>query len=401
MRVYFDQDINRWFILQRAQDNDIFFNPLNSSHIYMAVSQTSDPTGTYNIYVMDSSDTQNASCPCLPDYPQIGSDHYGFYISANEYNTSASEFVDSTILAISKTALASGVQTPAMYRFNIAGGTGYEFAIQPATTPPGAVQFLANGGLEYFVSSQSAFGFDSNLAIWALTNTASLQSTSASLLLTQTTVPTEAYVFPEPVTQKPGPIPYGNSLSEPIAFIDGGPDSRVQSVVYSGGRLFITLPSELADDNQQAVVGGAYVILSPTYRNLILGASVIKQGYLFTNNNNLLRPSVSVDSQGRGAIAFTLAGPDYYPSAAFVSINTTAAGPSAIFVANAGAGPEDGFTGYPGGFYPGTARWGDYSTTVTSTDGKIWMVSEYIPNPNVFPRTQLANWGTFIYDFVP
>src|ERR1019366_6099274 len=35
MRVFFDQDINRWFVLQRSQDNDSFGNPLDQSHIYL------------------------------------------------------------------------------------------------------------------------------------------------------------------------------------------------------------------------------------------------------------------------------------------------------------------------------------------------------------------------------
>jgi hypothetical protein len=131
----------------------------------------------------------------------------------------------------------------------------------------------------------------------------------------------------------------------------------------------------------------------------------VKQGYLAATNNHILRPAISVNPQGRGAIAFTLVGPDYYPTAAFVSIDiSTSAPPSAIQIAGGGVLPEDGFSGY--GPLPacptcngnGIARWGDYSTAVTSTDGSIWLVSEYIPN---LPRTPLANWGTFISQYLP
>ena len=178
MRVFFDQDISRWFVLQRAQDEDYNGNPLNQSHIYLAVSQSADPTGTYNIYVMDTTNSGNYGCPCLDDYPQIGTDRYGFYISSNEYSIQAPDspsFNDAVILAISKADLAAGVATPATDRFVLQYFSGYEFAIQPATTPPGASPFLANGGLEFFVSSYSV-GFDNNLAVWALSNTASLQA---------------------------------------------------------------------------------------------------------------------------------------------------------------------------------------------------------------------------------
>ena len=108
MRVYFDQSISRWFVLQRSQDNDQWGNNLSSSHIYLAVSQTSDPTAGWNNYVMDTTNSQNPGCPCLLDYPQIGSDQYGFYISANEYDTTYLGLVDVAILAISKTALGAG-----------------------------------------------------------------------------------------------------------------------------------------------------------------------------------------------------------------------------------------------------------------------------------------------------
>src|SRR5262249_38972609 len=143
MRVFYDQTISRWFILQRAQDFDIVGNPLNSSRLYIAVSQTADPTANYNIYTMDTTDLQNPGCPCLADYPQIGADQYGFYISSNEFNTFTQSFVNAQILALSKSSLASGATTPTASRFVLPFTTGYEFAIQPASTPPGASYFLA------------------------------------------------------------------------------------------------------------------------------------------------------------------------------------------------------------------------------------------------------------------
>jgi dTDP-4-dehydrorhamnose reductase len=53
----------------------------------------------------------------------------------------------------------------------------------------------------------------------------------------------------------------------------------------------------------------------------VLGATVVGQGLLSTPKNNILRPAIAVDARGRGAIAFTLAGPDYYPSAAYTAVD--------------------------------------------------------------------------------
>ena len=71
MRVFFDHSVNRWFVLQRAQGYDVSGAPLNNSRLYLAVSQTADPVGIYNIYEMDTTNGSSAGCPCIADY-QIG-----------------------------------------------------------------------------------------------------------------------------------------------------------------------------------------------------------------------------------------------------------------------------------------------------------------------------------------
>jgi hypothetical protein len=186
-------------------------------------------------------------------------------------------------------------------------------------------------------------------------------------------------------------------LSPPglLAFIDGG-DSRILSATYSGGRLFVTLPTQVVDETGRSLVGAAYVIFSPTFRAGALAAPVLRQGYLAAKGNHLLRPAVAANPRGQGAIALTLVGSDYFPSAALVPLDLFAT-PAAIQAPALGTAPEDGFTGYPR-FGVGVARWGDYSTAVAAADASIWMVTEYIPNA---PRTDAANWGTYLARYVP
>ena len=396
MRVYFDPGINRWIVVQRSQDNDIYDNPLNSSHLYVAVSQTADPTANYNIYIMNTTDGSNPGCPCIDDYPQIGADQYGFHIAWNEFNTSGLYMVGASILTLSKASLASGASQPTAVQFLMPYATGYEFAIQPATTPPGASNFVGSGGLEYFVSSQSNGEQGSAVALWAMYNTSSLATPSPAVALTRTTVPTQTYIPPDVATQPAGLTPLGSSLtpSAPLEFLDGG-DTRVQSLAYASGQLFLTLPTGVVDQNGKSVVGGAYIVLSPTYRGGVLAAKVLNQGYLLVTGNNLLRPAIAVNAQGVGAIAVTLVGQAWYPSAAlipFVSSST----PSTLEVAAAGALPEDGFTGYAAYGGDGVARWGDYNTAVAASDGSIWMVAQYIGN---YTRTQFANWNSYVFHY--
>lgn len=392
MRVFFDQTMNRWFVLQRAQDYDLAGAPVDSSKLYMAVSQSDNPLGNYNIYIMDTTGAATPGCPCVFDYLQIGADQFGFYISANMYNTSTEQFVKATILAISKSSLAGGASLPSTFRFQLPFATGFEFAVQPATTPPGASYFVANGGLEYFASTRSTSAVNSELALWAMYNTSSLGTPNPGPVLISTVIPVLQYAFPDVAAQKPGPIPYGSSLGLPMAFIDGG-DSRVQSLSYAGGRLYVTLDTQVQDDAGRFLVGTAYIIISTAFRSGVLNHSIARQGYFAVRSNHLLRSSIAVNAQGRGAITFTLVGPDYFPSAAFLPFDLLSNG-SAIRIAASGVAPEDGFTGYEFG----VARWGDYSTAVAGADGSIWMVTQFIPNA---VRTTFANWGTWVSRFVP
>lgn len=399
MRVFYDQTLARWFILQRAVDNTTSGALLASSTIYIAVSQTSDPTQTYTIYKINSTDPSTLGCPCIADYPQIGSDQYGFYIAANEYDApNGFGFKGATIYAISKASLAANADFPTVVRFNMSNGTGYEFSLQPATTAPGSSSFLASGGVEYFVSTISQAA-GSSVAVWAMYNTGSLNNQTPTLTLVRTLVPTIQYSFPPlNAQQKNGPIPLGSNPAEyfpPFTSprtIDGG-DSRVQSVTYAAGKLYVSWATFVIDENMHSLTGTAYVVLTPAFRSLAVTAKVNAQGTIQVLNNNLLRPYWAVNKDGKGAMAFTLVGPDYYPSAAFVTADSTTIG-SSVQIVGAGTAPEDGFTGYD----QGIARWGDYNGAVVAPDGSIWMVSQYIPN---LPRSLYANWGTYIFRYVP
>jgi hypothetical protein len=246
--------------------------------------------------------------------------------------------------------------------------------------------------MEYFVSSDNG-GFDNRLELWAMYNTSTLALPNPNPTMTRIFTTCLSYYFPAAAKQRPGPLPYGSSLTPPgeLAFLDGS-DSRVLSVSYSAARLFITLQTALLDQNNNEQDGGLYVILAPTMRNTTLTASVVNQGYLYVNGDSLMRPSIAVNSAGAGAIAVTLVGNDYYPSPAYIPLAGTTATPTLLKVPTFGTLPEDGFTGYPGGGQ-GVARWGDYNSAVTSTDGSIWTGVQWIGS---FPRAQFANWNTYV-----
>jgi hypothetical protein len=120
------------------------------------------------------------------------------------------------------------------------------------------------------------------------------------------------------------------------------------------------------------------------------------QGYVSVNRNSVMFPSIGVTAgASRAVMVFTLAGVGFYPSTAYVRLNSSGGIAGPVTVYGAGTKPADGFTGYPQEGGNGTERWGDYSAASADASGTIWTAAEYIPGTFGFPPF-LANWGTAI-----
>jgi hypothetical protein len=399
----FDPETQRWFVAAWAQLNSSGGLPLRQSRLYLAVSQTDDPTGDYFIYVLNTTLANNpdGGGPRIPDFPHFAVDHYGLYISINEFKINPDgtfgDFIDAAILAISKKALINGGggTVPPVVRFPLPFSSGFEFTVFPAYTPPGCGPVLANNGTQFFVSSHFVNTTENSLAIWALTNTRSLNG-NPDLHLSGVMVNTQAFHFPTvPAGQKSGFHPLGSSLGDPVERLDPG-DFRVISATYSCGRLWATLGSEMLDAQGAKRFVAEYFAFSPRINFPFFTATLVTQGIVSRSGANLLYPAIAVNANQRGGIAFTLVGPNDYPSAAFVPVNNTTVGP--VQIARAGNEPEDGFTGYPEFGGNAVARWGDYSGAAIDTDGVAYMATEYTPD---IARTMLANWCTYIIRLQP
>jgi hypothetical protein len=443
-------------------DSNGNFNGKNS--IDVAVSNTNDPTGDWTVYYIpaqnDGTDgTPNHGCtldgtapgPCFQDYPHIGADKYGVYITTNEYDLFGPNYNAAQIFAFSKSELAShptNIHVTLVENLNVDGSPG--FTVWPATSAGTEYATDKNGhGVEYFLSTIAGDGSETGnptgtarrIGLWALTNTDSLDSGTPDLHVTSRLVNSQAYVFPPTSDQKAGDIPLAdcvNNTDSPTIFGDGcwqlffvdepahdeslsSPDSldtRMQQVWYVDGMLWGASGTAVNADGQ-VKAGIAWFAVQPKINGAgKVEGQVKKQGYLALANNNLTMPALAMTSSGKGAIAFTVIGPDYYPSAGYATIDSDGnVGP--IHIAAAGQGPDDGFTSYKAfvGDPPRT-RWGDYGAAVT--DGSnIWLASEYIaqtcsygeyypdpPNLTGFgtcggTRTSLANWATRVSKLSP
>jgi hypothetical protein len=406
-KCYYDQDTNRWFLTVLQIDPA----PSVRAHTFIAVSKTSDPTGAwYNLRIDATDDGLNGTpnhgpfsdgsggCPCIGDQPLIGADHYGFYISTNEFSNADDSFMGVQLYAMSKWSLAKGVLPAVVHIDDLGVLDGTDVSVQPATTPTHKGDSDGNNdmdeesenGTQFFLSGQYAFNDQTLIAAWALTNTQSLSSAKPDLTLHHSAMTTLQYSQPISVFQKDGPRPRG--VGHPAPRISQN-DFRMAQVVYAKGRLWASLGTRLQPTmaNQGGRRDGIlWFSVKPSLDDNTFKATLKAQAYVSLNNASISYPSVGVNSRGQAVVAFSIVGLDEYPSVGYASIDEKS-GTGDVHVAVVGAGPADGFTGYP----PNgpIERWGDYSAAVADEDGNIWFAAEYISGA---PRTPSANWATWI-----
>jgi hypothetical protein len=422
-KCLYDASTGRFFLTILEEDAA----PSVRAHTLIAVSKTSDPRGQWYLYSIDATDDgqngtpSNPNCPCFGDQPLIGINADGFYIATNEFPSFVNGFNGAQVYAMPKAPLTSG-SLPKVVHINTgliptpdAGGIWY--SIQPATSPSqGGQGQIPN--TEFFMSALQ-FGpapLDNRIAVWSLENTSALVSGNPTAVkLSNTVISSETYGGTSfAASQKAGNTPLGHLLTS----ITGNPnpesdlnanDDRMNQVVYANGMLWSGLDTVVNTSGSR--YGVAYFIVSPQLNGHGLSAAMVKQGYVAVDGNNTLFPSIGVNAAGKGAIAFTVSGPDYYPSAGYALIDATN-GAGDVHITGAGVGPADGFTGYPDEGGNGVERWGDYSAAVAGADGSIWMANEYIAQTCTDAqyhadstcggtRTSLANWSTFIANVNP
>ena len=408
---YFDPDVQKFFHVVLTLDT----NPANghltgTNHLDLAVSNSADPTGTWTIYRIPvhntgvPADTPNhPNCPCIGDYPHIGADKYGIYLTTNEFPF-AGGFNAAQIYALSKTQLAASAASVTLVLFDTSelrfqGNPG--FTVWPAVSPSQDYE-TRFGGVEYLMSSVAVFspsGNGNRIRVFALMNTSKIDSDPSQIALVDTAVHVSLYGVPPATAQKPGPAPLGECLNDRSVPVGGGlfgcwrllvdppaptaivpelvdtNDSRMQQVFFTGGRLYGALdtPVNMPGGRQAGI---AYYVIRPFPQAGSLAAVLENEGRFGVAGNSVTYPAIAALPDGRGVIAFTLVGPDFHPSAAYIRFNNSGIAGN-VRIAAAGKGPEDGFSGYEVLGDSIVARWGDYGAAALS-QGQFWLASEYI-----------------------
>jgi hypothetical protein len=403
------------------------------NHLDIAVSDTGNPLGTWTIYKLPAQNngtqgTPNHNCGngfCLGDYPHIGADANGIYLTTNEFAVFGPGFYGAQVYAIGNNVFTGGVGSAVLFNTLGAGPDGAGFTVWPAVSP--GFQFdTDNGGTEFFLSSRAVFtddGTSTSILLWKMTNTSSLNTATPSPSLALQTIAVDEYAVPPRATQKAGSLPLSDCIADTVIFPNcnvivagiashnntsfgnlNSNDSRFGQVFYANGKVWGALGTAVTvGSNERA--GVAYYAVNPNSGKIVI------QGQAGFSDTDMTYPAVGVLENGRGVIAFTLTGDNDYPSAAYASLDAKI-GMGPVQIAAAGAGPWDGFTSYVV-FGSGRPRWGDYGAA--AVDGNnIWIASEYVAQTCTYAqylvapqgqcggtRAPLGNWSTHISKITP
>ena len=424
----YDSTTHRWFLMVLTLDVDPATGDfLGTNHLDIATSTSSNPLGAWNIYSLDVTKDGHSNYN-LGDYPHFAVNADGMFITTDSFPFFGSGYNGAWLYGIQKSALIHGTDA-AVYAASLRDTSGSSYSVAPAINV-GSMP----AGTEYMVSSTTAYATSSStIAVWAVTNTDSLDSSHPVLHVVSDLVNVggsnglSSGSYGDPlyysVPQKAGSVPLAEAIYKlnlygltpapgpqpegPIATNDSG----MKQAVFVDGQLYSALTS--VADNGAGPGGGpgagvAWFQVTPSFTgNGKFSPSLVRAGLVAPQGQNLIFPAITVTPGGQGAIAATLVGPNDYPSAAVIPFSDGRAGSPSILMK--GAGPEDGFLEYDPYNSP---RWGDYGAAVVDPQGNIWLGSEAIHQTCTYNRFRndttcggtrsiLANWSTQLSEITP
>ena len=377
--VLYDQLAHRWILSQ-------FNNAITGECV--AVSTTSDPTGSYYLYnfVIDPTG--------FTDYPKIGKwivgdpRHDAYFVTDNDF-TNNDVYVNFTALERDQMLLGNAAQEIVINGPSTNGG-GLDYSALPAdldgsTLPPSNVPGLfANYVSPYLFGGSTPYA----LATWAMNVNWSTPSATLYGPRLVAVAPFNDGICNQ--SRACIPQPGGSNL-------DALGDRLMFRLAY---RHFASIHRQILVVNQAVGTGGAPSSPPAGIRWYQLIASdagpgswtVWQQGtYLPNDGNSRWMGSIAMDKKGNAGMAFSMSSASLDPSVAFTGQNVAAARARSNVM---DAGETMMVTG--GGVQSGTGnRWGDYSSIMTdpADDCTFWAADEYISATGSF------HWSTYLGSF--
>jgi hypothetical protein len=364
--VAYDSVAGRWVISQLAIAAPTFV----PNYECVAVSTTSDATGSYNRYAFNLGATFGQN---FYDYPKLGVWPDGYYLSFNIFNSSGTAFLGPQPFALDRSAMLAG--NPAtVISTGMLGPNDNQ--LQPAyldgtaQPPTGAPNPYVEAG--------------SNASAWAVWRFHADFATPANSTFTNA-----GSLTPDPFTQL-CPVPTeGVRGCVPQAGVPDELDALSDRSMFRNAYRVLPNGQEALVGNMTVESNGVAGIRWWQIDNATSGTpAFVQQSTYQPDNTWRWMGSAAMDAQGDLAIGFSASSSSINPQIRYAGRlagdppNTLAQGEATLF---AGTGSQTATDN----------RWGDYSDlTVDPADGcTFWYTNEY------YSTTTAFNWKTRIGSF--
>jgi hypothetical protein len=369
--VLWDKLSGRWLISQLA-----FTNNFRKNYVCVAVSQSGDATGTFNLYAF--------SFAQLPDYPKFGvwssSDTPGgsdYYMSANLFSTAL--YYGPVVCAFN----GGDMQNNRTARFACVkpSSATSHFSLLPSdldgTTPP------ATGESNYFVELGTGISSSSGNTLKMLPFKATWSATGGSLnspSAINITVPSYTLAcggggtcIPQPGTTKQ---------------LDSLGDRLMYRLAFRKGTYETLLVNHSVDIGSGVVGLRWYEIRSNSVSTLETSRALFQSGTYSPDNSYRWMGSIAEDMNGNIGIAYSL-------SSALVSPSIVYSGRAAGSSDPAGTLGSEVTLLTGSGSETGASRWGDYTSLSLdpADDCTFWYTNEYFNGSSNYSwRTRIASF---------
>lgn len=318
--------------------------------IFVAISQTNDPTGSWYVYSFDGIGNKTD----FLDYPLLGFNNNWVVVTGNDFIGGSSP-VYAKVYVMDRASLYSGSLGTVSTFTNTNG-----FCIDPAQT------YDATQNTEYLVMDYNGnSGGNGYVQIGTITGTPTAPVYTAGNTLGVNQPWSETSVNAKQ---------QGNSN----ALEDG--DTRIGNAIYTNGSLWFTHTAFLPASSP-TYSGVDWWQVDPSALTVTqFGRVSDPAGQIF-----YYYPSIQVNGNGDAFLGYCLSSSTMYSSAGYAFHASS----DAVNTMETGVTYKSGVAGYYKTYGGGRNRWGDFSgTAVDPTDNSFWNFSEWANTSN--------NWGTVI-----
>jgi len=339
------------------------------SLVFVAVSQTTDPTGTWWIYSYTPESANPSDADSWADYCGLGADEWGIYVTCNLFRWTG-YFKYARLWSLNP-AMYSGGSGNGWTFWDLQWNSGSTaFALQPVTP-----YSSASDQATFFVNTFSSSG--SQILLWKMTG-----DRTSSPTLTRATISTATYNAIGQNVDQPG------SSTD----IDGG-DARVMNGAYMNRKVYAVLTDDVNNDGRAS--GWRLFRLdvdgnSLDWQDLTWSSTTASTGGFY-----YFYPAITLDGSDLSDPNLAIYGSWTDTETAATSATRYASGLFKVFddQPNSDSGPfvsfEAGDASYVRLDSINRNRWGDYSGAAYDwTTGNVWGAVEVASTSNLW-RTRI------------